>query len=711
MKKVLIDTTEKRWYELLEEEGGAKEGSGKIAEELWKGEVSAWTAERAKHETGDDRYMQQVVKSGTLSDKVAAMTLLVQESPVHRFETLQGLVGLAKSGSHASKMAIESLKELFSGQDLLPDSRRLRIFSAAEEGSKVTLILRFFESRLRDLYAEVVSLIEGYTKHSGKELRTFAIDSAAHLLASKPEQEAKLLSVVVNKLGDPDGAASTAAVRALCRVLDKHKAMTSVVCAEVQGFAARQKTTDDEKNLGLYRAITFLSQVYLSPELSDVAESMVDMYVALFGREVKKGELKTKLLSALLTGLNRALPYVGEDALDKMGGAASSSESTSSSEKSSSKTPLDSLFLVTHTGTLAARIQALSLLERMTSSSARSKPALRARFYRSVYALMHSDEIRKTTKPTLFLNLCFKALKNDDDPNRFAACVKRLAQLASHSTASVAAAVVFLVAAVQDRSFASGKRRARQLVDEANVVVDSPSSSPPPSSETVGEEWRDALKREPMYACGPTSRLWELSLMRHHYHPSVTKFAETTLASSAKIDYKGDPLDDFTLSNFLDRFAYRNPKPQKTQRHAKTRSSNNALDLHDSYDFYAKYVEDAATFKAAKLVKKLPAENEDDGQEEDEDDDDDDDAFEDDDVDLSDDDDDVDDDSDEEDSAASDDELMDAPTPIGEENLPRSVSKKRKSPFVDAEEYMEQVERKAAKQSTKIMKKNKKKKA
>jgi len=51
--------------------------------------------------------------------------------------------------------------------------------------------------------------------------------------------------------------------------------------------------------------------------------------------------------------------------------------------------------------------------------------------------------------------------------------------------------------------------------------------------------------------------LWELSLLAHHFHPSVSMF---TAGSGGGISYNGDPLKDFALSPFLDKFAFKNPK-------------------------------------------------------------------------------------------------------------------------------------------------------
>lgn len=49
--------------------------------------------------------------AGTLSDKVAAMTLLVQEAPLFRLKTLDMLLGLASKGDRrCTQMAVEAIK-------------------------------------------------------------------------------------------------------------------------------------------------------------------------------------------------------------------------------------------------------------------------------------------------------------------------------------------------------------------------------------------------------------------------------------------------------------------------------------------------------------------------------------------------------------------------------------------------------------------------
>ena len=313
-KKVLVDTSEVAWHALATTTGSGGAGralsSGEAAilrqraDEVFAKEVKEWEAFKAKRESGDDRYMKQVLKSGTLADKVAAMTLMVGESPVHRLGTLEELLKMAKSGRHTSKMAIESLKDFFAGEGL-PDGRRLVALadrgSAAASASARDLVLFAFEDRLRKAYGDFVGVVQGYLKHQAKELRRFAAETCVSLLKAKPEREAALLEMVVNKLGDPEPSVAGRASQLLLEVLKAHRAMTPVVAAEVQAFATRQGNSPKAS----YAAVSFLNQIFLSPQLADLAASLVAMYVALFSAAVAAGELQTKLLSALLTGADR----------------------------------------------------------------------------------------------------------------------------------------------------------------------------------------------------------------------------------------------------------------------------------------------------------------------------------------------------------------------------------------------------------------------
>ena len=73
----------------------------------------------------DAEWMKTVVKSGTLTDRVAALTLQVQTSPLHHLKEISTLVAMtAKSNSREAQMSVQGVKDLFV-TNLLPE-RRLR---------------------------------------------------------------------------------------------------------------------------------------------------------------------------------------------------------------------------------------------------------------------------------------------------------------------------------------------------------------------------------------------------------------------------------------------------------------------------------------------------------------------------------------------------------------------------------------------------------
>ena len=77
-------------------------------------------------------------------------------------------------------------------------------------------------------------------------------------------QEGKLLSGVVNKLGDPSRKVASKAGYLLTSLLQEHPAMKVVVVAEVQRFMFRQGLQERAR----YYGVVFLNQMVLSHHAS-----------------------------------------------------------------------------------------------------------------------------------------------------------------------------------------------------------------------------------------------------------------------------------------------------------------------------------------------------------------------------------------------------------------------------------------------------------
>ncbi|KAK5639787.1 hypothetical protein RI129_010598 [Pyrocoelia pectoralis] len=69
----------------------------------------------------------------------------------------------------------------------------------------------------------------------------------------------------------------------------------------------------------------------------------------------------------------------------------------------------------------------------------------------------------------------------------------------------------------------------------------------------------NGLHRNPLHAGGEYCGYTELNVLKNHFHPTVALFA-TNLLNEQLINYTGDPLKDFSLIRFLDRFVFKNPK-------------------------------------------------------------------------------------------------------------------------------------------------------
>jgi hypothetical protein len=104
-------------------------------------------------------FHKTVLNSGTVTDKVALLTVLMQQNPfefVH-FETLFAMA--QKKSKREAIMAVDALKDLLLG--ILPD-RKLKYFKAQsfENATASHLVCWYFEDSLKRTYFEFVKLLD-----------------------------------------------------------------------------------------------------------------------------------------------------------------------------------------------------------------------------------------------------------------------------------------------------------------------------------------------------------------------------------------------------------------------------------------------------------------------------------------------------------------------------------------------------------------------
>ncbi|KAK9282464.1 hypothetical protein L1049_005382 [Liquidambar formosana] len=619
--------------------------------------------ESSRGQSGDIKMLVVTQRSGTEADRVSASSVMIGENPIANLRSLDALLAMvmSKVGKRHALMGFDSLKELFTSS-LLPDrklkillQRPLKHLPESKDGYSL-LLFWYWEECLKQRYERFIFALEEASRDTLPILKDKALKIMYALLRSKSEQERRLLSALVNKLGDPGKGASNADYH-LSNLLSDHPNMKAVVIDEVDSFIFRP-------HLGLrakYHAVNFLSQIRLSHKEDGpkVAKRLIDVYFALFkvliseagggqkmpgdrkvshyfkDRNAKSSseshvELDSRLLSALLTGVNRAFPFV------------SSSEADDVIEV---QTPM--LFQLVHSKNFNVGVQALMLLDKISSKN----QIVSDRFYRALYSKLLLPAAMNSSKVEMFIGLLLRAMKSDINLKRVSAFSKRLLQasiemcfcsawffVALQQPPQYACATLFVLSEVlkarpplwnmvlQNESVDEDIEHFEDVVEETdnepstaskepesdggfvhssdNVDSDSDSlqnedDSPALYSEDddldeaenflLGDGLEDLQEsktvsgigghqpqvsttrsllpggynprhREPSFCNADRVSWWELMVLASHVHPSVATMARTLL-SGANIVYNGNPLNDLSLTAFLDKLMEKKPKP------------------------------------------------------------------------------------------------------------------------------------------------------
>ncbi|KAJ5587631.1 uncharacterized protein N7459_003396 [Penicillium hispanicum] len=566
-----------------------------LANTLLQEESDKYAEAQQASASSSHKFYTTIMSSGTLSDKISALTLAVQESPLHNTKSLETLIGLGRKRSRAQAVEVlRSLKDMFAQGTLLPSDRRLKSFAnqpalvAAFQGAggrwterdplpgglqKGHLMVWALEDFLKEQYFEVLKILEIWCNDEIEFSRSRAVSYVYELLKEKPEQEANLLRLLVNKLGDPGKKIASRASYLLLQLEQTHPMMKPLIIKAVEELLFRPGQSQHAK----YYAIITLNQTVLRSQEEKVAAQLLDIYFSLFvtflkpsqsskpgfkgkhgkgpkgkgGNQPAKGqaqedELREKLTSGVLTGVNRAYPFSDTDS-DRM------------------SKHIDTLFRITHSSNFNTSIQALMLIQQLTASHQVASD----RFYRTLYESLLDPRVATSSKQSLYLNLLFKALKNDLNVRRVKAFVKRIVQVLGLHQPSFVCGVLYLIRELE-KTFPSLQSLFDQPEendsDEEEVFRDVPDEDdeqpqPAPAVEAKPSKVSngyDPRKRDPEHSNAEKTCLWELLPYTSHFHPSVSVNA-THLLQHEPMSGKPD-MTLHTLTHFLDRFVYRTPK-------------------------------------------------------------------------------------------------------------------------------------------------------
>ncbi|KAK2168406.1 hypothetical protein LSH36_17g12003 [Paralvinella palmiformis] len=553
---------------------------------LYQDEIALFKKQQETSKMSDTAWLRTVLTSGTLKDKMAAWTLKIQEAPIHNVSSLEHLIAMVtKKGRREALMALDTLKELFLSE-LLPDDKKLRTFdqhpltlveelaSGNKDSRDKRLVVWYFEDKLKQKYADFVQGLETLCHDNVRAAKQKALTTVFILLASKPEQEKKLLSILTNKLGDPDYKIASNAAHLLKGLVERHPNMKQVIIADVERLVYRPNVAQKAQ----YYAVCFLNQILLNNDEDELALRLINIYFSFFKAFIKQGEVDSKMLGALLTGVNRAYPYAKRD-------------------KMKISDHVDTLYKVIHLVNFNTSVQALMLLYQVTESSDSNSD----RFYQALYRKILDPGLVASSKQALFLNLLYKSMKRDEAERRVRAFIKRLLQICSCLPPPFICGTLILLSELfkMKPSLFQFVQMSQDSDDEDEHFEDVPDDDDDDDDDVSGDgvqknkeskpgvsvarsfitpSWvhkkniqgvsvshsYDPHHRNPLFCNADSECVWELVKLTCHYHPTVALYAKNLLKGEA-VSYHGDPLEDFTLIRFLDRFVYRNPKKRETE--------------------------------------------------------------------------------------------------------------------------------------------------
>ena len=469
------------------------------------------------------------------------------------------------------------------------------------------LVFWAYEDWLKSIFFEVLKILETWSNDEVVFARGRAVDYIFSLLKEKPEQEMNLLRLLVNKLGDRDKKVASKTSHQILLLETAHPAMKATIISAIESECLFRP--NQSLHAQYYATIT-LNQTVLSNRETSLAKKLIDIYFALFLKlltkpkekekdesasiklaiqavklnrkgEVQGGgstpgkaalkkkasetksaateeELREKMVAAVLTGVNRAIPYI-------------------ETKDESFEKHLDTLFRVTHSSNFNTSIQALMLIQQIQGSHQTTQD----RFYRTLYEALLDPRLLVSSKQVLFLNLLYRALRSDLHVRRVKAFTKRILQVVAMHQPAFTCGAIYLIQELEsvfpglqtfvDQPEEDASDDEESFHDVPNDQSDIPSASVKTRQKRQMTSSYDPRKRDPVHANASASALWDIQPLTQHYHPSVSLFANRLL-SHGPMPPKPD-LNLNTLIHFLDRFVNKNPKTSVTKRNSMKGSS------------------------------------------------------------------------------------------------------------------------------------------
>ena len=519
----------------------------------------------------EKKWTYDILQTGTFDDKISSLMLYIKDNPKYKIKYLEMLFRLSNGKNRRkNESIILALKELFL-ENILQGKKYLSFIKAYGNNpdlknikiSNEKLIESYYEDRIHNLYLKLINLLEGNIINEPlPKLKKKSMDYLFEMIVKEPECEEIILSDLINKLGDPLTEISNYAIQLLKNLQMKHMKMSLVIFNNVKTFF-----TSSKNNNAKYNALVYLSQMIIPHGVFGFMEESIKFFFNLFNqfsgnedsneninnkkikdKKKKKQKIKEeeetneKFLSLIVKRINILFKYVKNNP-NQMGKI-----------NEIIKEKIKVLFELSYNKSLKLSIEILKLLYGIIQSQDQS---FSDRYYKSLYDLISNNSLSLSKHVKEALKLIMISLMYDNNINRISSFLKRLLEMSLASEPSYIICILIIVSQI-----IRNKNKLWKLVEK---------------NQTNIKKFYDSSKRDPRFANGENSFLNELYLLSAHYHPSVQRMSKFIIDNYNKeeISYNGDPLVDFSLVNFLEKFILKNPKIKKEKKNKKEKKIEN----------------------------------------------------------------------------------------------------------------------------------------
>eukprot|EP00347_Sterkiella_histriomuscorum_P015659 403356183 len=449
----------------------------------------------------DGDYLLKMLKEGTITDKISALSLLIQKDPIKSLTYLKTLINLSKKKNRKqAESSIGALRDLFTEHGLLKEDSKLLPFSKnphimnrkESEIKEKELMEAYFEHQIKELYKEfITTVLQPLTHDDLEHYKKFSLNILQQLIERRPEQEDTILNIIVNKLGDLSKKVQCHTIFVLIKLTQTHKEMAEVIVREVQIFINRTGTKQNH----IYYACAYLNRVssMVAPKDEKVRILLFKIFFSLFkkivGSEEKKDlekekaqipqkkdrtkskeqrirdlkqtekvgkvdESNNKIAEIVLKGVNVLML--------KCQGLDLTSPSNSELRKIIEE-ETNILFLLTHHSSFKIQIQTLKLLFQFAKSTNKLKSnelqiakseddttqsslaTYNDRYYRTLYEILLKVHLTKANKLDEFFSLIFKSIKADTNIPRVLAFFRRMLHMCFINETGYTAATLLII--------------------------------------------------------------------------------------------------------------------------------------------------------------------------------------------------------------------------------------------------------------------------